>query len=254
MIQYMIVEDEYILGYRLERMISELRPDWILACRTAGVDETVEALKTHKVDLIFMDIELSDGNCFEIFDHITVRLPVIFTTAYDEYAIQAFKADCVEYLLKPITRENLAKALDKLERLSSLQFQPPDYKTLKEQIRRESSKSRLLIPEGSGYIFVNLKDVAYFTKEERYTDVRTFDGRSHLIDKSLDQLETEVDGSMFFRTSRKCMINVGAITSIQRHNNGRLRVITDPPCSQEIIVAQARREEFLNWIEDSATI
>lgn len=257
-IRYMIIEDEYLLGFRLERMIASLRPSWQMVCRTAGVEESVEALREHEVDLIFMDIELSDGNCFEIFESIEVRQPVIFTTAYDDYALQAFKADCVEYLLKPVTKKTLQDALDKLDRLAGFpgHTASPDYRGLREHIRPSTSESgggikdRLLIPEGDGYAFVNLKNVAWFIKSGRYTDVRTFSGRRHLIDRSLDHLENEVDRRMFFRTSRNCMVNINSITSIQRHGAGRLRLITEPPADQEdIIVSQARREEFLSWIE-----
>lgn len=261
MIRYMIVEDEYVLGYRLERMIAALRPSWKMVCRTAGVEESIEALKAHEVDLIFMDIELSDGNCFEIFDTMEIRHPVIFITAYDEYALQAFKADCVEYLLKPVTKKTLQEALDKLDRLSSFpgNLPAPDYRLLREHVSHMShdgsgAKDRLLIPEGDGFVFVNLKDVAWFIKNGRYTDIKTFQGRHFLIDRSLDHLENEVDRKTFFRTSRNCMININAITSIQRYGAGRLKVITNPPPDQEdIIVCQARREEFLLWIEGGST-
>lgn len=262
MIRYMIVEDEYVLGYRLERMITELRPSWKMVCRTAGVEESIEALNEHDVDLIFMDIELSDGNCFEIFDTMEIRNPVIFITAYDEYALQAFKADCVEYLLKPVTKISLQAALDKLDRLTGFpgHAAAPDYRSLREHIRPSSPESgagikdRLLIPEGDGYAFINIKDVAWFIKSGRYTDIRTFSGRHHLIDRSLDHLEGEVDRKMFFRTSRNCMVNINSIRSIQRHGAGRLRLITVPPPEpDDIIVSQARREEFLLWIEGGST-
>lgn len=249
MIRYMIIEDEYILGYRLERIMAELRPEWQLACRTAGVEESVEALGSHEVDIIFMDIELSDGNCFEIFDNIEVRQPVIFTTAYDDYALQAFKADCVEYLLKPITKNSLKDALDKLDRLTGFPNHAPDYKALKEHIRQGQTKDRILISEGTGYSFVRLEEVAWFLKNDRYTDIRTFSGQSHLIDRSLDNLENEVDRKLFFRTSRNCMVNINAIVSIQRFSNGRLKIVTNPPAGLEILVSQARREDFLKWIE-----
>lgn len=254
MIRYMIVEDEYILGYRLERMIAELRPEWKLVCRTAGVEESIDAIRKNEIDIIFMDIELSDGNCFEIFDNLEIHKPVVFTTAYDDYALQAFKADCVEYLLKPITQKDLQGALDKLDRLSNFPRQIPDYTSLKEHVRSEQAKHRILIPEGSGYIFVKLEDVAWFLKNDRYTDLRTFSGQSHLIDRSLDNLENEVDKKIFFRTSRNCMVNIDAIVSIQRFSNGRLKLITNPPTDLEILVSQARREDFLNWIEGDQQI
>lgn len=256
MIRYMIIEDEYLLGYRLERMLSVLRPSWQMACRTAGVEESVEALRMHETDLIFMDIELSDGNCFEIFESIEVHQPVIFTTAYDEYALNAFKVNCIDYLLKPVTKKNLLEALDKLDRFASFPGgkPAPDYRKLKELIpydpKESGIKDRILIPQGDGFTFVNLTDVAWFIKSGRYTDIQTFSGRRHMIDRSLDHLECEVDRKMFFRTSRNCMVNINAITSIQRYGAGRLHLTTSPPADlEDIIVSQARREEFLCWIE-----
>lgn len=256
MIRYMIIEDEYLLGYRLERMLSVLRPSWQMACRTAGVEESVEALRAHEVDLIFMDIELSDGNCFEIFESIEVRQPVIFTTAYDEYALNAFKVNCIDYLLKPVTKNSLKEALDKLDCFAGFpgSRSVPDYRKLKEQFQHNPQESgvkdRILIPQGDGFTFVNLKDVAWFIKNSRYTDIQTFTGKRHMIDRSLDHLENEVDRKMFFRTSRNCMVNIKAITSIQRYGAGRLRLKTEPPADlEDIIVSQARREEFLCWIE-----
>lgn len=249
MIRYMIVEDEYILGYRLERMITRIRPSWQLVCRTAGVEETIESLKTHETDLIFMDIELSDGNCFEIFDSMLVRQPVIFTTAYDEYVLQAFRADCIDYLVKPINQDSLQKAIEKLERLKGTDWKTPDYTALKENIRNTVSKNRILIPEGSGFVFVNTRDIAFFLRNDRYTDLVTISCQKHLMDRSLDSLEEELDRHRFFRTSRNCIVCIDSIVSIQRFNNGRLRLITNPPAETDIIVSQARREDFLNWIE-----
>lgn len=250
MIKYMIIEDEYILGYRLERMIASIRPSWQLACRTAGVEESAEALRTHEVDLIFMDIELSDGNCFELLDSTQIRQPVIFTTAYDEYALQAFKTDCIDYLLKPIGKDDLLRAIEKLERLKgSGQWQVPDYSSLGEHMRSAQAKNRILIPEGSGFIIVDTSDAAHFLRNDRYTDITTFSGKKHLVDKSLDSLEDELDRASFFRTSRNSIVNIKSIVSIQRFSNGRLRLTTNPPAETDIIVSQARRGDFLNWIE-----
>lgn len=248
MIRYMIIEDEYILGHRLERMISKICPSWTLSCRTAGVEESVEALRSHEVDLIFMDIELSDGSCFEIFDSIEVLKPVIFTTAYDDYALAAFRAYSIDYLLKPVGQDDLLRAVEKFERVTA-GSPPPDYRALKEQAGRGKTRDRILIPQGSGYVFINVSDAAWFIRSDRYTDITTLSGQHHLIDQSLDSLEEELDSRIFFRASRHCIINISAIVSIQRFSNGRLRIITNPPSETDILVSQARREDFLSWIE-----
>ena len=236
MIRYMIIEDEYILANRLERLIRELKPDWSLVARSTGIQESIPMLKSEMIDLIFMDIELSDGNCFELFDLVEIKQPVIFTTAYDQYALQAFKADCVNYLLKPIRKEDLEATLQKLERLASF---PITAKT-----------HTLLIPQGNTFIPIETSEVAWFSKNDRYTELCTFEQQYHLLNETLNNLEEKLDSKQFFRTSRHCILNKRCIDSIQRISNGRLNILTNPPSEQEILVTQARREDFLNWLEN----
>ena len=236
MIRYMIIEDEYILANRLERLIRELKPAWSLVARSTGIQESIPVLKSEKIDLIFMDIELSDGNCFELFDLVEIKQPVIFTTAYDQYALQAFKADCVNYLLKPIRKEDLEATLQKLERLASFPINPKTH--------------TLLIPQGNTFIPIETSEVAWFSKNDRYTELCTFQQQYHLLNETLNTLEEKLDPKQFFRTSRHCILNKRCINSIQRISNGRLNILTNPPSEQEILVTQARREDFLNWLEN----
>lgn len=246
----MIIEDEYILGRRLEKIVAEIRPEYKMVARTAGVEESVKTLKDIKddIDLIFMDIELSDGNCFEIFENIEILLPIIFTTAYDEYAISAFKVNSIDYLLKPIGKDALDRALNKFERFFANGLQLPDYANLKEKIEEEAAKDRILIEQGNRFIPIRISEIAYFISEGRYTNIKTFSGMNYLIDKALYTLDQELPNKIFFRMSRNCIININAVASVQRFSNGRLKVIANPASESEIIVSHARREEFLKWM------
>lgn len=243
--KYLIVEDEYILGRRLERLVSELRPDWQLLAKTAGVEETVTALKTLEPDMVFMDIELADGNCFEIFDAVEVRMPIIFTAAYDNYTLDAFKQDTIDYLLKPVGKPELLRAIEKLERLA---VPVPDYAALSQRVNSGNVRERILISEGNAFSFVRVSDIAWFLSNERYTDLRLFSGQHHMIDRPLNTLEQELDRRVFFRATRNCIVNINAIASIQRFSGGRLKIRTNPPSDAEILVSQARRDEFLHWV------
>lgn len=246
----MIVEDEHILGKRLERLVSELRPEWVMVSRTAGVEETCEALPDIDVDLIFMDIELADGNCFEIFDSIDVKPPVIFTTAYDEYALQAFKVNSVDYLLKPVNKENLLRAIVKFEtNHASGQALQIDYRALADELKPKQSRERMIVSRGNSFMFVPLKEVAWFFSDGKYCELSTFSGKSYIIDDALGKLEEELDGKRFFRVSRSCILNIDAIVSIERHSAGRLKVTANPAPGHPVIVSQARREHFLKWLE-----
>ncbi len=237
MIHYLIIEDEQLLSTRLERMVSELKPSWKLSGRTSSVEESVEFLQKEEVDLIFMDIELSDGNCFEILDRIHVRKPIIFTTAYDEYALEAFQVNGTSYLLKPIRKEALLSAIEKLEQIRLFPDENPH-------------QERLRIQTGNGFTYLNTCDIAWFCKNDRYTEVHTFAGQRFLLDQSLDKIENSLAGNLFFRTSRNGIVNIKSISSIERHSNGRLKIITIPPSETDILVTQARREEFLLWLGD----
>ena len=249
-IRYMIIEDEHILGKRLERLVSELRPSYTMVERTAGVEETCELLPGLDLDLIFMDIELADGNCFEIFDSIDVKTPVIFTTAYDEYALQAFRVNSVDYLLKPVNKENLLRAIEKFEanHLAGHASQL-DYKALAEELRPKQSRERRIVSRGNSFMFVPLTEVAWFFSDGKYCELSTFSGKSYIIDDALGKLEEELDGKRFFRVSRSCILNIDAIVSIERHSAGRLKVTANPAPGHPVIVSQARREHFLKWLE-----
>lgn len=246
MISYLIVEDERLLAERLERLIAGLRPSYECAAAKASVEETVDYLRGNRVDLVLMDIELADGNCFGIFEQIELDTPVIFITAYDQHAIKAFKVNSVDYLLKPIEERPLLAAIEKFEKNSPVAL------TEAQQYGR-SIRERLIINKGNNFHYVNVQDIAYFLSSEKYTSLYTFEGNEYLTDRPLWQLENELDKKSFFRVARNCIVNINSIATIRKFINGRLKLTVNPACEFEVIVSQARRDDFLKWIDGEIT-
>lgn len=251
MIKYLIVENERLAYLELKRMMEKLRPDFILMDRTETVVQSVEFLQNNKPDLILLDISLSDGSCFEIFNHVIINIPIIFTTAYDEYAIQAFKHNSVDYLLKPIDEEDLSRALSKFEDMhlnkTNLVY---DYKQL-EKLVSKRTKNRFLIQATDAYKYIETKDIAFFYSEEKVVFLHTFDNKRYLINYTLDQLENQMNSTSFFRVSRNCIANIRAINSIHKASNSRLSIELEPRCPHEVVVSRVRVSDFLKWIDDS---
>jgi len=246
--KYLIVEDERFAYEELKRMMTELRPNYSLEKRTKTVIDTIAFLKTSTVDLILLDIRLADGNCFEIFNHVEVATPVIFTTAYDEHAIKAFKLNSIDYLLKPFDDKELEAALTKFENF----FQNQPYKTDPknfEQILASKNKNRFLISKGENYHYIETADIAHFYSEEGVVFLHTFQNKRYIINYTLDQLEQQLDSRMFFRVSRNCIGNLKSIENVAKYFNSRLKLSFQPACPHEVLVSRVRVPDFLKWMD-----
>lgn len=246
--KYLIVEDERFAYEELKRMMTKLRPGYILKKNTKTVVDTIEFLKISKVDLILMDIRLADGNCFEIFNHIEISTPVIFTTAYDEHAIKAFKLNSIDYLLKPFDEKELETALNKFETI----FHNPSYKTDSknfEQLFSLKTKNRFLISKGDNYHYIETVDIAHFYSEDGVVFLHTFQNKRYIINYTLDQLEQQLDNRLFFRVSRNCIGNVKAIENVARYFNSRMKLSFLPECPHEVLVSRVRVPDFLKWMD-----
>jgi two-component system, LytTR family, response regulator LytT len=246
--KYLIVEDERFAYEELKRMITELRPDYFLEKRTKTVIDTIAFLKSITVDLILLDIRLADGNCFEIFNHVTLSTPVIFTTAYDEHAIKAFKLNSIDYLLKPFNEKELEAALTKFENI----FHHPSHKTAPvnfEQLLSVKNKNRFLISKGDNYHYIETADIAHFYSHDGVVFLHTFQNKRHIINYTLDQLEQQLDTGLFFRVSRNCIGNVKAIGNVAKYFNSRLKLSFLPECPQEVLVSRVRVPDFLKWMD-----
>jgi two-component system, LytTR family, response regulator LytT len=245
---YLIVEDEQFAYEELKRMMTKLRPDYRLTKNTKTVIDTVAFIKTSTVDLILMDIRLADGNCFEIFHHVAVQTPVIFTTAYDEHAIKAFKVNSIDYLLKPFDESELASALTKFENIFHKTAANSDLRTFA-RLFATRTKNRFLISRGDNYHYIETEDIAHFYSEDGVVFLHTFKDKRHIINYTLDELDQQLDNRLFFRVSRNCIGNVKSIENVAKHFNSRLKLSFSPPCPNEVLVSRVRVPDFLKWMD-----
>lgn len=253
-----IIEDEIPAQRLLKKFILELNPEGQIEAILGSVAESIEWLKTHShPDLIFMDVQLSDGLAFRILEQVVPESFIIFTTAYDQYAIQAFNANTIDYLLKPIKKIQLEKAFQKLsERTRHFQkiaLQDIDFKNIFQNFMLEKPhyRERFLINQGDTWYKLNVPDVAFFYLENKLTYAVTFEEKKHLLDLNLDQIMTSLDPKHFFRTNRQTIVNIEAIHKIKNWFNGKLLVITKPEHTEKIIVAREKARLFRDlWLNE----
>lgn len=246
-----IIEDEKPAARLLQRKVEKLG----LQINTLlhSVEESINWFQNNQhPDLIFLDIQLSDGLSFEIFEAIDIKSAVIFTTAYDEYALRAFKLNSIDYLLKPIDEEDLETAISKFKNqfqkssIASLDFEMIK-KMLVNPIDREYKK-RFTIKMGQQLKMINIEEVECFFSENKGTYLHTLDNRDYLLDNTLEQLETELNPEDFFRVSRKFIIPMKAIKEIQLYSNSRLKVILPTYKEDEVIVSREKVGDFKTWL------
>lgn len=247
----LIIEDENAAARRLEKLLKEVAPDISILQQLDSVEASVLWLGQHPApDLIFMDIHLADGASFDIFEHVQVRCPVIFTTAYNEYALQAFKVNAVDYLLKPIKSTELHAALEKYKKI--FRQAAPDYTALLETLKRHNEPQflqRMLIRFGHSLRLIGMADAAYFYTKDKITFLITrSDGKRYPVDYPLDKLETLLDPKVFFRINRQFIVNVGAIKEMHPYSKSRVKVELQPPTDLETIVSTERSAEFKKWL------
>jgi len=247
-----IIEDEKPSARRLQRMLKAL--DIEAETMLHSVEESVEWFNNNEhPDLIFLDIQLSDGLSFEIFETIDIKSAVIFTTAYDEYALQAFKLNSIDYLLKPIDDDDLATAVEKYKvRLPQKKSVTLDFNDIKNllinPIEREYKK-RFSVKVGQHLKLINIEDIECIYSENKGTYAFTNEGRNYLLDVTLDQLEKELEPDVFFRISRKFYVNINAIKDMVSYTNSRLQIKLNRFNEQNIIVARERVKDFKTWLE-----
>ena len=247
-----IIEDEKPAARRLNRLLSDLAVE--VSQMLHSVEESLEWFRNNEhPDLIFLDIQLSDGLSFEIFDEIQIDSAIIFTTAYDEYALKAFKLNSIDYLLKPIDDDELETAVKKYRALKpksqklSLEFDDIK-KLLVNPIEREYKK-RFTTRVGQHLKIINADEVECFYSENKGTYAATSDGRNYLMDTTLENLESELEPEKFFRVSRKFYVNINHVQDIVSYTNSRLKIKLNRYIEQEIIVSRERVKDFKLWLE-----
>jgi DNA-binding LytR/AlgR family response regulator len=248
----LLVEDEPLAARRLEALLREVAPEARVVGQTESVRETRRWLEAHPVpDLLLLDIQLADGLSFELFQQTPLEVPVIFTTAYDEYALRAFKVNSVDYLLKPIEREELAGALDKFRRQQGTSAAQVGRLLEAYGLRPAPAyRSRFLLRLGGRLEVVPLEEVLYLFAEDKLVFLVTTDGRKLPLDEPLDELERQLDPARFTRFNRKFLGTVGALDRIEPHFNGKLRLwLRHRPADEEIYVSRERAEGFRAWLD-----
>ena len=244
----LIIEDEPLARQHLKKLLSENFPDMEVVGGLGSVKDTVEWLSQNPApDVIFMDVELSDGACFDIFTQADVNSPVIMTTAYDQYAVQAFQVNAMDYLLKPISLDLLKRAIS---RVASGEVSKPAIDTVSKIINLER-KEKFLIRLNDRIVPVRTSEIAYLYSESKNSYIVTTEGKSYVMDDSLDTIASSLDPSAFFRISRSCIISEGIIDSVSKLMGGRLRITLRKglPTSTDLTVSRARVDDFLHWLE-----
>lgn len=246
----LILEDESLAADKLQTTLLELQPEWQIVSRIKSIASAVEWLESNPhPDLIISDIRLLDGLCFEIFAKVKVEMPVIFTTAYDQYAIRAFEVNSIDYLLKPVQKDKLKAALAKLQVPKDLPL--PDYNEVLNFIKsnKTSYKSRFMVRLGQRIVAVPSEKIAYFYSESKLTYIVTLDNKKFPLDQPLDELMDLLDPKRFFRANRQFIVAFDSIAEIHPYFKGRIKILLQPKSDEEIVISSDRTPEFKRWID-----
>ena len=246
-----IIEDEQLAARRLEQMIKTIDPDIEIMAKLESVAESVEWFQTNEQpDLIFLDIHLEDGLSFSIFDKVKVNAPIIFTTAFDEYAIKAFKLKSIDYLLKPIVSDDLEKAISKFREWGEKK-QMIDVKELFRLVQGNSQnhRERFSVVVGQKLKSIDVKDIAYFFSNSGITFVAMQTKGQYSLDISLDNLLEELDPKLFFRVNRQYLVTMNSIVNIHIFPKSRLKLELNPPVPEGVFVSLDKGVEFKKWVD-----
>lgn len=249
----LIIEDEPQAAKRLESLITSLEPQAVILNKIDTVKNAVQWIQSNPApDLIFMDIQLADGISFQIFEQCEVKSPVIFTTAYDAYALKAFKVNSIDYILKPIDKDEMGAALKKFH---SVNRTSQDSKKVLDNIGQaiqmltKKYKTRFVIKVGEHLKSVEVSEILFFFSLEKATFCQTKDGRKNILDFTLDQLEEILDPTRFFRINRKHIVAADSIQDMISYTNSRLRLVLKTSDDNDVIVARERVQEFKDWLD-----
>lgn len=248
MTKVLIVEDEQPAARQLIRLLQQIRPDAQIVGVMESVQSAVQYLQEHAApDLMFFDIQIADGISFDIFKQVKITAPVIFTTAYDEYAVQAFRVNAIDYLLKPIDPADLEQACQK-----ALNRPVPELQAVLTQWMQHLEvpryKERFLVKSGQHQIVLPLSEIAYFRSDDGLTQAYTLTGKRYFVESTIEELEQQVAPSHFFRVSRKYLMRIQAIQAIHPHLNGRLKITAAPPPPDDVMVSRERAGAFKEWV------
>ena len=244
----LIIEDEIPAQQILAKLTGRFFPGFTIVGILDSVDAAVSFLRQHSPDLIFMDVELSDGKSFEIFRKVDINCPVIVTTAYVDYALDAFRNKCIDYLMKPIDAAEFKASVERCLQLcgtAAAHKSAPDITAYAKPV----CKHHFTIKLGSQILVIDVNDIAYFYSNDKSTYLVTRDGKQYMTDDSLTAIESEVDPAKFYKISRKCLVGLSSIYTISKYFNSRLKVTLSPKNIDPVIVPRDRVQSFMEWIE-----
>jgi DNA-binding LytR/AlgR family response regulator len=240
MTQVLLLEDEPLAANDIKNNLLQFRPDYEILEIIGSVKKAINWLQSHSPDLILSDIQLADATCFEVFENMKKEIPIIFITAYNQYAIQAFKEFSIDYLLKPIEAREFQNAIEKFEKLHSV-INLSELATIKNLLIQQNEKyqERFRVTFGDNYLSVLIKEIAYFFSEDRYTYLVTKSSKQYIINFNLSELEDRLNPTDFFRINRKIIVNFDAIIKMTGHTKSRVKLELEPPLpySMEAIVS-----------------
>lgn len=246
----LIIEDEKLAAKKLKMLLQQLDAGFEVLDIIPSVEKAVHWLSNYTADLIFLDINLSDDVSFKIFERVEIETPIIFITAYDEYAIRAFKQNSLDYLLKPVTQDELAVSLKKYEKYKNRSAEVNERMKLilKEYFPQQTAKSRVLISYGSKHKSIELSKVAYLYAYEKGVFLTTFDNKTYLINETLDVMESQLDKKVFFRVNRKFLVNINAIEDTEKYSSRKIKVNLFPEPKFSAIVPVEKITPFKAWM------
>lgn len=246
-----IIEDEKLAAERLEELIKDVDSSIEISAKITSVEQSIKYLKQNKPDLIFLDIQLEDGLSFSIFEKVEVEIPIIFTTAYDQYAIKAFKFNSIDYLLKPIKKDELREALSKYKNIKSSYLM--DFEEIIKGIKNKevSYKKRFLIQYGQKIKKIEIDEAAYFYSLEKNVFITTTAGNTYPIDFTLDKLQEVIDPEKFFRVNRKMIVSFNSIKNMVPYSRSRIKIELNPPEPKDVeaLVSVERSAAFKEWMD-----
>jgi two-component system, LytTR family, response regulator LytT len=252
----LIIEDESPAAARLQSLLHDVDPAIEVAEVLDSVELAVQHLKVASdYDVIFMDIHLADGRSFAIFDAVEVKIPVVFTTAYDQYAMQAFDVNGIDYLLKPVHKNRLVQALEKLKDIETHFAKNHPAIAIDKlmnyiaQTSEKAYKTRFLVTKGESLLPINIEQVAYFFAQDKFVFLVTDDKQQHILNASLDELAAKLNPKQFFRANRQFIVSLKSVKKVHYYFNYKLKIELTPPCTDEVLVSRARISDFKLWLE-----
>jgi DNA-binding LytR/AlgR family response regulator len=254
----LIVEDEELAVKKLQKTLASVDPDANVVAITDSIKSTVDWLEQNTApDLILMDIELSDGQSFEIFSRVQLKSAVIFTTSYDEYALKAFKVNSIDYLLKPVQKEDLEAALNKFHQMKTIYHQESRGKEmnvenlineLKNKLQPKEYRKRFLVKNAQKLVSIEVEEIAYFFSDGRLNFFKTYDNKKYVVDYTMDELEEMLNPERYFRISRSFYIAVDSVDQIHDYFGNRLMLHLKPEVDKEAIVSREKVTDFKKWM------